>query len=60
MKRIIKIRASSTDDFDFGIRLVVDGKMIVKHIERDLALAIRKLLLLMGHTDDDFEIIDER
>lgn len=60
MKKHIRVKAGSVDDLDFGIELSVDGKVIVKHLEMDLIVGLRRLLCLMGVKEDNFEIIDER
>ena len=59
-KKHIRIKATSTHDYDFGIKLIVDGQTLVRHLEADLVLGIRKLLILMGVSPDNFEITDER
>jgi hypothetical protein len=57
-KRKIKIKTTSEDEF--GIRLTVGKRVITEHLEMETGAALQGLLHEFGHTDEEFEIKDER
>lgn len=59
MKKI-KLQGYTDENDDFGVKLVVDNKVITTHLEIETPVAIKSLLKEFGHKDDEFVVIDNR